>query len=121
MEIDSGLTLYDMNKEAYKQEKPLDVIALRVKINQMWTDIMNRGNDHLYWMLLCKERDDYTVFIPLTLDGISEDMFEALNNRGQVLDVDKLEDGNYEIWIRDENQENFVYYLFDYSYGICKA
>ena len=35
MEIDSGLTLYDMNKQAYSQEKPLDVIALHIKVNDM--------------------------------------------------------------------------------------
>ena len=49
-------------------------------------------------------------------------MVPTLVNRGQVLSIDKQEDGNYEIWIRDpKTKENFVYYLFDYSYGIIKA
>ena len=120
MEIDSGLTLYDMNKQAYQQEKPLDIIALHVKVKDMIKDIYNRKIP--YWMLLCKERGDYTVFIPLTEDGTYNDMLETLSNRGQVLDISKQEDGNYEIWIRDkQTEENFVYYFFDYQFGIVKS
>ena len=120
MEVDSGLTLYDINKQIISQEKPLDVIALHIKVKDMIHDIYERKIP--YWMLLCKERNDYTVFIPLTEDGTFNDMLETLNNRGQVLDIDKQEDNNYEIWIRDtETQENFVYYFFDYQFGVVKS
>ena len=60
MEIDSGLTLYDMNKQAYSQEKALDVIALHIKVNDMITDLYSTKRP--YWMLLCRERNDYTIF-----------------------------------------------------------
>lgn len=120
MEIDSGLTLYDMNKQAYKEEKPLDVIAYNIKTNDMVYNITNSKKP--YWMLLCRERNDYTVFIPLTIEGTVCELREALNNRGQVLDINKREDGNYEIWIRDpKTQENFVYYFFDYTFGVVEA
>lgn len=120
MEIDSSLTLYDMNKQAMNQEKPLDIIALHVKTKEMISDIYHRKIP--YWMLLCKERNDYTVFIPLTEDGTYNDMLETLNNRGQVLSIDKQGDGNYEIWIRDKDtQDNFVYYFFDYQFGVVKS
>ena len=120
MEIDSGLTLYDMNKQAYSQEKPLDAIALNVKVNNMITDLYS--SKHPYWMLLCRERNDYTVFIMITIKGTVEEMLETLKNRGQVLSIDKQKDGNYEIWIRDnDTKENFAYYFFNYEFGIVKA
>jgi len=120
MEIDSGLTLYDMNKQAYSQEKPLDKIALNIKVNNMITDLYSTKNP--YWMLLCRERNDYTVFIILTIEGTVKELLETLNNRGQVLSINKQKDGNYEIWIRDnDTKENFVYYFFDYKFGIIKA
>lgn len=120
MEIDSGLTLYDMNKQAFKEEKPLDIIALNIKVNDMITDLYS--SEHPYWMLLCRERNDYTVFIMLTREGTVTEMLETIQNRGQVLSIDKQKDGNYEIWIRDTNtNENFVYYFFNYEFGIVKA
>ena len=121
MEIDSGLTLYDINKNLLSKEKPLDPIALNVKVNNMIGDIFKKAKSTT-WMLLCRERNDYTVFIMLTPKGTVNEMIETLNNRGQVLDINNLEDGNYEIWISDiETKEIFAYYLFDYSFGIVQA
>lgn len=118
-EIDLGMTLYDFNKEGMKQEQLLDVITLNRKVANMVKDIASRAN---YWMLLCRERNDYTVFIILTAEGIYNEMVPTLTNRGEVLSIDKQKDGSYEIWIRDiDTQENFVYYLFDYTFGIVQA
>ena len=120
MEIDSGLTLYDMNKQAYKQEKPLDIVLLHIKVHDMINDIYTRKIP--YWMLLCRERNDYTVFIPLTEEGTYQDMLECLQTRGDILDIDKQKDGNYEIWIRDKSsKENFVYYFFNYEFGVINS
>ena len=58
----------------------------------------------------------------LTKEGTIKELIPTLTNRGQVLSIDKQNDGNYEIWIKDFNtKENFVYYLFDYTFGIIKA
>lgn len=119
-EIDLGMNLYDFNKAGMQGEKPLDIIALQIKIKEMIEDLYSTKNP--YWMLLCRERNDYTVFIILTVEGTVKELLETLNNRGQVLSIDKQKDGNYEIWIRDtETKENFVYYFFDYKFGIIKA
>ena len=120
MEIDSGLTLYDVNKNLMSNEQPLDVIALHIKVKNMIEDIYKTKIP--YWMLLCKERSDYTVFIPLTIEGTYDDMLETLQARGSVVSIDRLEDGNYEIWIRDqETKENFVYYFFNYEFGVVRS
>ena len=115
--------LYDFNKQAMKQEKPLDIIALNIALEKLSKDLYERSvQGKVYWMLLSNERKDYTVFIILTEKGFLNELLPTLQNRGQVLSIDKQDDGNYEIWIRDpETEENFVYYLFDYSFGIIKA
>ena len=116
-----AISLYDLNKQAYSQEKPLNPIALGVCVQEMIVDIMSRDSKG-YWMLLCKDREDYTVFHLMTIEGIIRDMKETLLNRGSVLDIKLQKDGNYEIWIRDnETKENFAYYFFDYNFGIVEA
>ena len=119
-DIDLGMNLYEFNQMGMANEPPLDIIALQVKTREMIEDLYSTKNP--YWMLLCRERNDYTVFIMITIEGTVEEMLETLKNRGQVLSIDKQKDGNYEIWIRDpDTKENFVYYFFNYEFGIVKA
>ena len=115
--------LYDFNKQAIANEPPLDMIEFNIDTDNLISDIMAQAvKGHKYWMLLNNERKDYTVFILLTKEGTLKEFRETLQNRGQVISIDKQEDNNYEIWIREpETQENFVYYLFDYTFGIVKA
>lgn len=117
--VDLGMNLYDFNKQGMSQIDPLDPIAFNLATGHMVEDIVERSH---YWMLLNNERKDYTVFIVLTKEGILNEIRPTLQNRGDVLSIDKQSDNNYEIWIRDpETKENFVYYLFDYAFGIVEA
>ena len=115
--LDLGLTLYDMNKQAMAQEPPLDQILFNIKMKEI-ADVMAKKD---YWMLLNNERKDYTVFKVNNPANIIDEVSITLTNRGQIISIDKQEDGNYEIWVRDYNtKENFVYYLFDYTFGVVK-
>ena len=117
-QINLGVSLYDVNKNLMANETPLDTILLNRKI----IEVANCMTAKEYWMLLCNERKDYSVFKIENPNNLIEELTITLTNRGQVLSIDKQEDGNYEIWIRDYNtQENFVYYLFDYTFGIIKV
>jgi hypothetical protein len=121
-ELDLGLNLYDFNKQGMSQESPLDPIILFNKTKDTILDILTVKDTH-YWMLLCNERKDYTLFnlIDPDVDSFTADLVETLKNRGWVLSIDKQEDGNFEIWIRDpDTKENFVYYLFNYNYGVVE-
>ena len=112
--------LYDFNKAQMAQVKPLDPIWLNRKCETVAKKIMQNGK---FWMLLCRERNDYTIFyFHIDVDDAKSNLLETLNTRGQIIDFADKEDGNYEIWIRDfDSEENFVYYLFDYSTGIVEA
>lgn len=119
-ELNTDITLYDINKNAMGQEKPLDPIEFN-SVTKKTVELMDKSGKK-FWMLLCNERKDYTVFIILTKEGILNEFRPTLQNRGMLLSIDPLENGAFEIWIRDpETKENFLYYLFDYTYGIIEA
>lgn len=108
-------TLYDFNKQAMSQIEILTEYELDSKLREISKKICQKE----YWMLLNNERKDYSVFKIEEPNNIVKELYETLTNRGDVVSIDELEDGNFEIWIRDiEKEENFVYYLFDYTFGI---
>ena len=107
-EIDTGLSIYEINKNLMKEEKPLDPIAINIAIKKAADGVLSSFKK--YWMLLCRERNDYTVFIIIGSNKLEDELKETILNRGKLLDISQQEDGNFEIWIRDpETEENFVY------------
>ena len=116
---------YDFNKANMAQIQPYDAIAsnrLCAKtVEDIWQTIGE--DDYSYWMLLCRERNDYTVFrLEIDLGDFESAFVECLANRGKVLDITKQKDGNYEIWIRDvDTNENFVYYFFNYTNAVVEV
>lgn len=119
-EIDTGLSIYEINKNLMKEEKPLDPIAINIAIKKAADGVLSSFKK--YWMLLCRERNDYTVFIITGSNKLEDELKETILNRGKLLDISQQEDGNFEVWIRDpETEENFVYYLFDYTFGIIEV
>ena len=121
-DIDLGMNLYDFNKQAMAQIEALDPIEFNKKTEEIAKKMFSNKEQKIAWMLLSNERKDYTVFIPLTEEGTLKELRPTLRNRGLITDITEQADGNYEIWVRDpETKENFVYYLFDYTFGIIKA
>lgn len=115
------ISLYDMNKQAMANIDPYDPIILNKSCYDTAREIWREGVH--YWMLLCRERNDYTIF--RLVDDVNEfakALIECLRNRGKVLDISKQNDGAYEIWIRDfDADENVVYYLFNYDNAIIEV
>lgn len=121
-------TLYDFNKEAMKNEKPLDPIQFNALTKDVSLDMLSKCiiNDQHYWMLLCHERRDYTVFNIIACEedvkDIEVELRPTLSNRGTIISIGKQPDEVWEIWIRDiETEENFVYYLFPYDNGVIEV
>ena len=108
--------LYEFNKINMAQIKPVDPIWFNQHCAKVAEEIWD--SQTTYWMLLCRERNDYTVFrtINASTKKIEEELQPTLKNRGSILLIDKQPDGAWEIWIRDVmTSENFAYYLFDYT------
>lgn len=115
-------TLYEFNKEAMKNEKPLDPIQFNVQTKEICVEMQER--EAQYWMLLCHERRDYTVFNIIAcsdVKNIEMELRPTLSNRGSIISIEKQPDGAWEIWIRDEDGDNFVYYLFPYDDAIIEV
>lgn len=126
MKENNTISLYEFNKTNMAQIKPYDPIVLNEITTQVAEDIWSTLNTHgypTYWMLLCRERNDYTIFhIHYNKEELQKAILECLNNRGYVLDITKQPDNNYEIWIRDfDTDENVVYYLFDYNGAVVEV
>lgn len=112
-------TLYEFNKANMAQIKPLDVFFL----NKRCIEAVKSFENSKYTMLLSNEKRDYTVFhsINMTKEGLGKELFELLNSRGKVIDFTKQENGSWEIWIRYPDNDNVVFYYFDYDWGVVEA
>ena len=117
-------TLYNFNKQLMSQAKELRKIDFKDSLNQIKDFIKEKDNK--YFMLLCKERSDYTVFVLFKNEDFDRQIFkkelsECLTNRGQILSIEKTKDKQaYEIWIKID-EEAFVYYLFPYDLGVIEV
>lgn len=122
-EIGMG-TLYDWNKSAMEQMKGLNATELKDKLREIKNKLFNQGK---YYMLLCHERRDYTVF-NLIREVIGHDVSkkalnelkECLENRGTILSIDDQHNGSWEIWIRND-EGVFCYYLFPYDNAVIEC
>lgn len=127
IEVNDGMTVYDLNKQLKQEQPALDIISLNVKITNLKKDIdemRQKTTNILYMMLLCNERHDYTVFEFVSIVDLKstfvKDFLETITNRGDVIEFDKRENEDvWEIWVRDpQTKELYVYHLFDYTQGI---
>ena len=114
--------LYDMNKQATLSERPLKKHEIKdkmINVKKFFAD------GQKYFMLLCRERYDFTIFnfnekTDFSLHHAIKDLQECLENRGSIISIDLDSTGlAYEIWIVVDEQA-FVYYLFPYDTGVLE-
>lgn len=118
--METSITIYEANKQLMKNEHPIDPINFNRKI----IEIEKTLGYNKYYMLLCHDRRDYSVFHITNKEDFAKKFKITLQNRGIVLRVDAVENEKnaYQIWIRDtETNENYLYFFFDYSFGIIEA
>lgn len=128
-------SLYDLNKTLVEQNvTALTEEELQNKKNLI-VDFVNNSNN-TYYMLLCNEKKDYTIFhrqydsirgvyldnageIDDTLERILVD--ECLPNRGQTKSIELTENKDaIEIWLSIDG-ESFCYYFFPYDMAIIEC
>lgn len=124
--MEAKMTLYEFAKQVVSKENPMPEDKFKAKCLELAEKQVYHNR---YTMLLCNERKDFTIFssdkatwFKDILNKVSTDIKEVLEARGQVLLIDEQPNGAYEIWIRDsETNENFAYYLFDYTNGVVEV
>ena len=121
-EISAG-RLYEMNQQIMDQSSPLNEQELENAKKTVKAFFMDRY-DKMYFMLLCKERSDYTVFSiasKLSCGFAMNELMTLLQERGQILSIEKnsADDSSLEIWVKcSEDNKSHAYYLFDYDWGV---
>ena len=119
-------TLYDANKQIMSSDKikplnELEIAAAQNKIN----DFFNWKCD-CYGMLYCKDLSDITIFHMYENQNPDPPAIAAAEcigcclDRGEILSIEEQPDGNYEIWLRINN-EAFAYYLFPYDNAVIEC
>ena len=114
-------TIYDINKNIMSKMDKLSNPALMNKLKKV-EQYFNENK--MYFMLLCHERRDFTLFRLIETNSSQEAasiLKECLQNRGMVLEIEKVEETNaFEIWLKIDN-EAFSYYLFPYDDAIIEC
>ena len=126
-EVNMGTTLYDMNKSIIEQtDKPMSRTALHDALNNKVLNYFLNKDNTTYFMLLCHERRDYTIFridFRGTYNKLLDELRECLKNRGAIYSIDYADDSKVaiEIWIKtDDDNSLHAYYLFPYDEGVIE-
>lgn len=120
-------TVYDLNKQLVETaEKVISPYKLNEK-KKIIKQFVRENKDN-YFMLLCNERRDYTLFNIISNkeeDELNElaNVFvdECLQNRGNIKGIDLTENKDaIEVWLSIEG-ESYCYYFFPYSAGVVEV
>ena len=106
-------TVYDFNKLAYEKVKVPEQRKREMLANiGMWF-----SSDPKYFMFLCRELSDYTIFNfeSFNYSKAKEELEELIHERGELLDiVYNHNNDTYEIWMRTKSDNQIhMYMLFD--------
>ena len=120
-------TVYDLNKQLVETaEKVISPYKLNEK-KKIIKQFVRENKDN-YFMLLCNERRDYTLFNIISdkdEDKLNElaNVFvdECLQNRGNIKGIDLTENKDaIEVWLSIEG-ESYCYYFFPYNAGVVEV
>lgn len=113
-EVEMG-SVYEMNKYIRQYSEPMaeDKIKLAVGNIGGWCSCRPYTK---YYMLLCKELSDYTIFRlnDYNYNQLAQELQEVLKSRGEILGIDYMHGfDSYECWVRKWGQEPYMYMFFD--------
>ena len=116
-------TAYDINKELVeKYEKEIFVEDFGKFYDTFQNYILS--NVDSYYMLLCNEEKDYTIFSvesDIDITNIFSELKECIFNRGRLYGFDITKDNQaIEIWIKTGNGIH-CYYFFKYGSAVIKC
>lgn len=127
-EVNLG-NLYDVNKQLMDKEPEINKETLK----QAKADLkewFKKNFKQKYFMLLCHELRDYTLFNldkthswkePSTTlcKEAAQDVIDCMTNRGTLLAVTLQDDDAWEIWVKND-MGCYAYYLFTYGAAVIE-
>ena len=112
MDVSMG-TLYELNQQVLKNAQPASVAEIYNYMTELTNCIKDSGNK--YFMLLNKERSDYTIFVyEEKAKELAEEVVGCLTDRGALLTIEKQDNGAFECWIRRSDLV-YMYCFFPYD------
>lgn len=110
-------SLYDMNKQLFKKIKAPSEESVSIELANIGAWFSSNLNTK-YYMLLCKERSDYTLFHleDFNYDKATQELREVLEERGEIMGFDFVHGENaYQCWVREREDDHnvFMFMLFD--------
>lgn len=129
-EVSLNTNLYDLNKDMVEKTcKSMSTSAIKKTLEQVGIPYFSDHIKTTYYMLLCHEWRDYTVFrFPedVCYQAMFNELQECFKNRGEVFSIERTEDKEaIEIWLRvldiDGSWNMRCYYLFPYDSGVIEV
>lgn len=115
--IQTGISLYELNKMAMRQLPPQSKHKLQTNLTSIGTWFSTFESNKNWFMLLCREKADYTVFHLSSHNYVNavKELKECIEERGQLFAIDYIHGENaFEVWIRDvETRDVSMYMLFN--------
>lgn len=112
MDVSMG-TLYELNQQVLKNAQPASVAEIYIYTTELTNYIEDSGNK--YFMLLNKERSDYTIFVyEEEAIELAEEIIGCLTDRGTLLTIEQQDYGAFECWIRRSGLV-YMYCFFPYD------
>ena len=109
-------TLYELNQQVLKNAPAASVAEIYNYMTELTNYIKDSGNK--YFMLLNKERSDYTIFIyEEKANELAEEVVGCLTDRGALLAIEQQDNGAFECWIRKSGLV-YMYCFFPYDSAV---
>ena len=116
----SGLSLYDLNKNIINQLPSLTKEQIFEKKDLI--EKYRHNTKNIFHMLLCRDYKYYTIFVEKENDefhNLSDAVLTIALELGDVYSIEETKNGAIEIWIKPTGEEEpYVFYLFPYDAGV---
>lgn len=132
-EIETGMNLYEFNKSTLMNAPSATSAEMELMRNKLKKFFAKNNKAHHYYMMLCKDLSDYTIFtskdfeISYYSDIMEEDVQDCFKNRNmEIMMIDINDDNVVEIWTRvnhyeeDVSNEIYLYHIFPYDEAIIE-
>lgn len=124
------MTLYELNKKGYATLIDMSAEDITEAIGTLIDNLNNREDKEEYscFMLLCKEKNDYTVFryndespTIINIVNLANEIFNilTLSRNAKIKGVEYNKDGTIDFWVKIDD-EIYMYKLFDYDWGVIQ-